>query len=90
MAIEWSRQAPLTRVGPISIDPGRMSRGTLTAGMAGIPLLVYAGTAPGPILYVQALQHGLELNGCDVMRRLVQTRDPGEISGTTASEIIDR
>jgi len=34
------------------------------------------------VLYVQALQHGLELNGGDVMRRLVQTLDPASISGT--------
>jgi len=59
-----------------------MNRGTLCAGMARIPVLAYAGTEPGPVLYIQALQHGLELNGCDVMRRLVQTLDPGELSGT--------
>ena len=82
MAIQWPQQAPLTHVGSVSLDPGSMSRRSLSAGMASIPLLVYAGKMPGPILYVQALQHGLELNGCDVMRRLVQTLDPGEMSGT--------
>ncbi|MBT3376682.1 MAG: hypothetical protein HN742_15780 [Lentisphaerae bacterium] len=82
MAIQWPLREPLTDVGPVSPEPGVMARGTLKAGMATIPLLVYAGTRPGPVLYVQALQHGLELNGCDVMRRLIQVLDPAEIAGT--------
>ena len=82
MASEWPQQPPLSQVGPVTADPGTMNRGTLCAGMANIPILAYAGAEPGPVLYVQALQHGLELNGCDVMRRLVQTLDPKELSGT--------
>ena len=82
MATEWPERDPLTTVGPVSVEPGRMGRGVIRAGMAGMPVLVYAGTAPGPVLYVQALQHGLELNGCDVMRRLVQDLDPSCMAGT--------
>jgi len=82
MAIEWPIREPLTSVGPVSTQPGTMARGSLKAGMATIPVLAYAGIKPGPVLYVQALQHGLELNGCDVMRRLIQELDPSEVSGT--------
>lgn len=82
MATNWSEREPLTQVGPVSLEPGTMVRGTIDAGVTGIPLIVYSGARPGPVLYVQALQHGLELNGCDVMRRLVQSLDPASISGT--------
>lgn len=82
MATEWSKREPLSTVGPVVLEPGTMGRGVIQAGMARMPVLVYAGTAPGPVLYVQALQHGLELNGCDVMRRLVQSLDVSSMSGT--------
>lgn len=82
MSMQWSQQDPLPHVGPVTTRRGELVRGTLCAGMACMPLLVYAGMRPGPVMYVQALQHGLELNGCDVMRRLVQELDPAELAGT--------
>lgn len=82
MSTNWPEREPLSEVGSVSVARGGMSRGTLAAGMAAIPVIVYAGTGPGPVLYVQALQHGLELNGCDVMRRLIQSLDPAALSGT--------
>ena len=78
----WPKRDVLPAVGPLEVRPDHVSRVTLQAGMATIPLLAYGGVAPGPVLYVQALQHGLELNGVDVMRRLVQTLDPATLSGT--------
>ena len=56
MAVEWPRREPLTSVGPATVAPGSMGRGTIRAGMAGIPILVYAGTAPGPVTVAYAIE----------------------------------
>jgi predicted deacylase len=82
MATRWSSHGVLEQVGPVAVAPGALRRGTLRAGLADVPLLVFGGGAPGPVLYVQALQHGLELNGVEVMRRLVTTLDAGALHGT--------
>ncbi len=82
MHTPWPIREVLTQVGPLTVVPGGLVRTTLRAGLADVPLLVLGGTAPGPVLYVQALQHGLELNGVEVMRRLVTTLDPGTMRGT--------
>jgi len=82
MRMEWPRQDLPGTVGPVAVQAGRLTRGTLRAGLADIPLLVLGGGAPGPVLYVQALQHGLELNGVEVMRRLVTTLEPSRLRGT--------
>ncbi len=82
MPTQWPDRDPLRTVGSVTVAPGHSGRGTLRAGMAGIPIHVYAGSGPGPVLYVQALQHGLELNGCDVMRQLIQALDPAALTGT--------
>jgi len=78
----WQSRPPLEQVGPVRTQCGKAVHGTVAAGAARIPLVVYAGVADGAVLYVQALQHGLELNGTDVMRRLIQTLDPGRLRGT--------
>lgn len=72
----------VSQVGPVAVVPGTLRRGTLRAGLADVPLVVVGGMAPGPTLYVQALQHGLELNGVEVMRRLVVGLDPMSVRGT--------
>ena len=79
---DWPQREVLTQVGPLSLAPGTLGRATLRAGLADIPLVVLAGVAPGPVLYVQALQHGLELNGVAVMRQVVRTVDPAGLCGT--------
>ncbi|OGV78136.1 MAG: hypothetical protein A3K19_15595 [Lentisphaerae bacterium RIFOXYB12_FULL_65_16] len=82
MTTRWSTHDVLEQVGPVAVAPGEVRRGTLRAGIADVPLVVFGGTAPGPVLYVQALQHGLELNGVEVMRRLVTTLDARALHGT--------
>lgn len=42
----------------------------------------YAGSDLGPILYVQAAQHGREINGTEVLRRLHNRLDSAALSGT--------
>ena len=82
MSIDWPTRNVLETVGPLATKPGERVHGSIDAGVAKIPLVAIAGVHPGPVLYVQALQHGLELNGCDVMRRLIQHLDPSALSGT--------
>ena len=42
----------------------------------------YAGSDSGPTLYVQAAQHGREINGTEVLRRLHDRLDSAALSGT--------
>jgi predicted deacylase len=42
----------------------------------------YAGSDSGPTLYVQAAQHGREINGTEVLRRLHERLDSAALSGT--------
>jgi len=82
MSTTWPVRDILTEVGPLTTAPGTLTHGSIDAGVARIPVIAVAGVRPGPVLYVQALQHGLELNGCDVMRRLIQHLAPAELAGT--------
>ena len=47
-----------------------------------IPLTVINGEAPGAAMFVTAAVHGDELNGIGVVRELMTTLEPNEISGT--------
>jgi predicted deacylase len=40
------------------------------------------GDGDGPTLYVQAAQHGREINGTEVLRRVHERLDPADVSGT--------
>jgi uncharacterized protein len=42
----------------------------------------YTGSNSGPTLYVQAAQHGREVNGTEVLRRLHDRLEPATLSGT--------
>ncbi|SDM56678.1 Predicted deacylase [Halogranum gelatinilyticum] len=41
----------------------------------------YEGSEPGPTLYVQAAQHGREINGTEVLRRFHERVDHDELAG---------
>jgi predicted deacylase len=45
-------------------------------------LHIYEGSNPGPTLYVQAAQHGREVNGIEVLRRFHEQVHPSELQGT--------
>ena len=47
-----------------------------------VPVLVVRGAKPGPKLLLTAAVHGDELNGIDVIHRLVATLDPKSMVGT--------
>jgi uncharacterized protein len=47
-----------------------------------LPVHVLHGARPGPALFVSAAIHGDELNGVEIIRRLLATLQPGAIAGT--------
>ncbi len=46
------------------------------------PVLVVNGRSPGPTLCLTAAVHGDELNGIEVVRRILHSLDPAKLSGT--------
>ncbi len=46
------------------------------------PVLVVHGAKPGPVLCLTAAIHGDELNGIEIVRRVLQGLDPEKLSGT--------
>lgn len=58
---------------------------TLARLPSGVELSVrvhrYRGGADGPTVYVQAAQHGRELNGTEALRRLHERLDPSDLAG---------
>ena len=47
-----------------------------------LPVHVLHGAQPGPTMFVSAAIHGDELNGVEIIRRLLRTLDPQSINGT--------
>lgn len=46
------------------------------------PILVVNGAQPGPVLCLTAAIHGDELNGIEIVRRVLHGTDPEKLSGT--------
>ncbi|MGM0571332.1 succinylglutamate desuccinylase/aspartoacylase family protein [Marinobacter sp.] len=46
------------------------------------PVLVVNGDKPGPVMCMTGAVHGDELNGIEIIRRVIYELDPGELSGT--------
>lgn len=47
-----------------------------------VPVLVAHGAQPGPILCLTAAIHGDEINGIEIVRRVLHQTDPDDLSGT--------
>lgn len=47
-----------------------------------LPVHVLHGPRPGPAMFISAAIHGDELNGVEIIRRILRTLQPGNISGT--------
>ncbi|MBV1694230.1 MAG: succinylglutamate desuccinylase/aspartoacylase family protein, partial [Hyphomicrobiales bacterium] len=47
-----------------------------------LPVHVLHGPRPGPAMFVSAAIHGDELNGVEIIRRVLRTLQPGNIAGT--------
>jgi len=68
-------------------EPGHTStRRTLTTLPSGVPIETtvhtYEGATDGPTLYVQAAQHGIEVNGTEVLRRFHERLPLEDLAGT--------
>ena len=50
-----------------------------------LPVHVTHGLQPGPTLFVSAAIHGDELNGVEIIRRVLRTLQPGSLAGTLLS-----
>ena len=82
----WNEQT--WHIGTIAgIRPASKSSGVIEHGSYadGTPLQsavhVLVGAEAGPVLYVQAAVHGDEVNGVEVLRRVVTSIDPGQMRG---------
>jgi uncharacterized protein len=47
-----------------------------------LPVHVLHGHRPGPTMFISAAIHGDELNGVEIIRRVLRTLQPGNIAGT--------
>jgi len=80
-------RSPFEFAGEI-VGPGRSRRLELpvarliTQTQLHIPVIVVHGAEPGPVAWVSAALHGDELNGTEVIRRVVGTLDPAAFRGT--------
>lgn len=69
------------------IAPGTRKRLTWSSGTAiegfvvPVPVIVLNGTGPGPVLCMTAAIHGDELNGIEVVRRVLDDIDVEELNG---------
>lgn len=65
------------------------TRTELTRLPSGIPVSTtvhtYSGTEPGPTVYIQAAQHGREVNGTELLRRLHDTLIDTPLAGTVVT-----
>jgi predicted deacylase len=81
-----NRNEPLTVAGVV-VAPGESSRVELevsklpTGTTLSVPLHVINGHRPGPTMWLSAAVHGDELNGVEIVRRVLQRVEPNQLSG---------
>jgi predicted deacylase len=69
------------------IEPGQRQRFDLpvarlpTQTWLSLPIEVVNGARPGPNLWLSAAVHGDELNGVEIIRRVLQELDPADLAG---------
>jgi uncharacterized protein len=76
------------KIGTISVEPGKRGLVDLPVSKLSnytpvtLPVHVLHGTEPGPTMFVSAAIHGDELNGVEIIRRVLRFLKPGNIRGT--------
>jgi predicted deacylase len=85
-AISCAAQINFT-VGSASATPGQKAFGTIEVpargdAAASIPVAVFHGAKPGPVLALVSGSHGTEYASIIALERVIQTLDPAQISGT--------
>lgn len=84
------RNVPIT-IGEHTVAPGRTSRIELpfarlpTGTMASVPVAVVNGRYAGPHVWVSAAIHGDELNGIEIIRRVLRRLDARRIHGAVVA-----
>lgn len=84
----------LLRVEHLKAGPGQRVDGYLTVGEmqdgspVRLPVSLVNGANPGPLLYLQAVSDGDELNGLSVIRRVLQRLDPSRLNGQIIAVLI--
>jgi predicted deacylase len=82
-----TRNSPI-KVGSVLINPGERATVRLpvadlyTGTSLAMPVHVVCGRRDGPVLFVSAAIHGDELNGVEIIRRLLKRRALSSIRGT--------
>ena len=82
-----ARNSPVT-VGDVTVQPGKRGNVNLpianlyTATSLYMPVKVICGRKPGPVLFLSAAIHGDELNGVEIIRRLLRHRALKSIRGS--------
>jgi predicted deacylase len=75
-------------IGDVSVEPGRRQYIDLplpplyTHTSVAMPVHVVNGRQPGPIMFVSAAIHGDEINGIEIIRRLLKFKALSRLSGT--------
>jgi hypothetical protein len=84
MATETSFQ-----IADIECPPGELAKGRIVAGWLDdgspveIPLLVLHGSRPGPVFWLGAAVHGIEIVGVEIIRRVLREAvDAAQLAGT--------
>jgi hypothetical protein len=79
--------ADFLRMGDRQVPPGTAVRVDLpvarlfTGGWLSLPITVLHGARPGPRLWLDAAIHGDELNGMEIIRRVLAVLDPAKLAG---------
>lgn len=85
--IDPKEMQPWRMLGSV-VEPGSFSKLRWVSGESFVgqsthtPVLVKHGVKPGPVLCLTGAIHGDELNGIEVIRRIVAEVDPKQLSGT--------
>jgi len=75
-------------IGDVTVEPGKRAYVDLplpplyTHSLVSMPVHVINGRNDGPVLFVSAAIHGDEINGIEIIRRLLKTKTLNRINGT--------
>ena len=75
-------------IGDVTVAPGERANINLpvadlyTSTSLGMPVKVICGRKPGPVLFISAAIHGDELNGVEIVRRLLRRKVLRSLRGT--------
>ena len=75
-------------IGPHSIEPGRRATVDLPVSVLSnhtpmtLPIHVLHGAKPGPVLFISGVVHGDEIQGVEIIRRVLRHKSVEAVSGT--------